>query len=94
MTMARRRHSRVRGPTLSGPAVGPARKHWEKAGAMVEEMGYHRRDPEILLETAHVQIHEGEKGAAREALTAGKAIIDERGRHRWDVDHEGLSDML
>ena len=61
---------------------------------MVGEMGYHRRDPEVLLETAHLQLLEGNKTAARKSLTAAKDRIDEMGCHRWDRDVRELNDRL
>jgi len=74
--------------------LAAARKHLDNAGTMINEMGYHRRDPEILLETAHLQIIEGNKDAARKTLAAAKEKIDEMGCHRWDRDLGELSDRL
>jgi hypothetical protein len=61
---------------------------------LINKTGYHRRDPEILLETAHLQIIEGDKDAARKTLAAAKSKIDDMGCHRWDIDHKKLSDRL
>ena len=74
--------------------LAAAHKHLEKSGAMIDDMGYGRRDPEILLETAHLQILEDDKDAARKTLAAAKEKIDEMGCHRWDRDLGELSERL
>ena len=74
--------------------LAAARKHLDNAGTMINEMGYHRRDPEVLLATAHLHILEGDKDAARKTLAAAKEKIDGMGCHRWDRDHRELSDRL
>ncbi len=71
-----------------------ARKHVEKAEGMINEMGYHRRDPEVLLEGAHLEIVEGKKDAARKTLARAKKKIDEMGCHRWDIEVRELGKRL
>jgi len=74
--------------------LAAAQKHLNKAETMVNEMGYHRRDPELLLETAHIQILEGKKDAARQTLAQAKKKIDEMGAHRWEIDLRELNKRL
>ena len=64
--------------------LAAARAHLEQAHSMVEEMGYHRRDPEILIETARLQKIEGNKDKAQETLKEAEKIINKTGAHRWD----------
>lgn len=78
----------------TGDPLPAAREHLQRAAALIEETGYKRRAPEILLETAHLQILEGDKEPAQKTLAAAKNKIDERGCHRWDIDHKKLSDRL
>ena len=61
---------------------------------MVSEMGYHRRDPEVLLESAHLLLLEGIKDEARAMLAKAKKKIDEMGCHRWDRDAQQLEKKL
>ncbi len=79
--------------TVSEP-VAAARAHLERAGEMVNEMGYHRRDAEILLESAHLCIHEDNHEQARKHLDAATAKIKEQGQHRWDHDIKTLEAQL
>ena len=65
-----------------------AREHLAQAKTMVDEMGYHRRATEVLLETTYLQLLEGNKESARQTLTEAKTLIDEMGCHRWDIEAE------
>ena len=49
-------------------------------------MGYHRRDPEVLLIEAELLGLEGEKEEGQKRLYEAKARIDEMGFHRWDSE--------
>ena len=50
-------------PALMGgeEVLAEGRKYFEKARSEVDEMGYHRRDPEVLLIEAEVLTLEGKK---------------------------------
>lgn len=74
--------------------LAAARKHLDKAETMVKETGYHRRDPELLLEAAHLETLEGKKDAARRTLAEAKKKIDEMGAHRSDIDLRDLQKRL
>ncbi|MCH8333590.1 hypothetical protein IIC65_06615 [Candidatus Sumerlaeota bacterium] len=74
--------------------LAAARRHRNKADAMVQETGYHRRDPELLLEDAHLMIHEGKPGPAREKLTEARAKIEEMGLHIHDRVARDLEALL
>ena len=64
----------------------------EKGG--IDRMGYHRRDPELLLIKAELQSRAGDKAAAKKTLKQAKNRIDEMGCHRWDVEAESLQSKL
>ena len=53
-------------------------------------MGYHRRDPEVLLIEAEVLTLEAKKEEAKKRLDTAKARIDEMGCHRWDSEVERI----
>ena len=71
-----------------------AREHYEEAKKRVDDMGYHRRDPEVLLIQAELEIVEGDKKQAQETLEKAKKRIDEMGCHRWDSEVEILKDRI
>ena len=71
-----------------------ARLHREKADAMVQEMGYHLRDPELLIEDAHVLMHEGELDPARDKLNEARAKIEDTGLHIHDPVVRDLEALL
>jgi len=71
-----------------------ARKHYEEAAKRVDDMGYHRRDPEVLLIQAELEIVDGDEKRARETLAKAKKLIDEMGCHRWDIEVERLKELL
>jgi len=71
-----------------------ARGHYEEAANRIKYMGYHRRDPEVLLIQAELEIIESDKKSARETLKKAKKRIDEMGCHRWDVEVERLKELL
>ncbi len=65
------------------------RKYFEEARSAIEEIGYHRRGPEVLLIEAEVLTLEGKK-----RLGKAKARIDEMGCHRWDSEVERIKTVL
>jgi len=72
-------------------------KAWEslaKAKEMIEEMGYYRRDPEVLLVTNELELLEGDKESARKTLAAAKKKIDTVDCHRWDFEAAELEKRL
>lgn len=71
-----------------------ARTHFELAEKMVDEMGYHRRDAEVLLIKARLELLEGNRKRARQTLASAKKRIDEMGCHRWDIDAAELEREL
>jgi len=71
-----------------------ARESWATAKKMIEEMGYHRRDPEIHLIEAQLHLSSGEKEKARESLAKAKELIDKMGMHRWDVEVEEMGEQI
>jgi len=67
-----------------------AQESWAKAKKMIKAMGYHRRDPEILMIEAQLHLSSKEKDKAREILAKAKELIDKMGMHRWDFEVEEL----
>jgi tetratricopeptide (TPR) repeat protein len=77
-----------------GSKTEQARGHWKEAKERVAKMGYHRRDPEVMLIEAELAIVDGNKEAAGKKLRQAKKWIDEKGMHRWDVEVERLQGQL
>lgn len=71
-----------------------AREHWKEAKDRIEKMGYHRRDPEVMLIQAELEIVEGNKTKAKQTLKKAKECIDKMGCHRWDIELEELQGRL
>jgi tetratricopeptide (TPR) repeat protein len=71
-----------------------AREHWTEARERVEKMGYHRRDPEVMLIEAELELAEGNKTKAKQTLKKAKECIDKMGCHRWDIEVEILKDRM
>jgi len=77
-----------------GERIEEAREHYEEAAKQVEDMGYHRRDPEVLLIQAELELNEGNKKQAKETLKTAERRINEMGCHRWDREVERLKELL
>jgi len=71
-----------------------ARGHYEEAAKRVEDMGYHRRDPEVMLIQAELEFAEGKKAAAKKTLKAAERRINKMGCRRWDIEVERLKELL
>ncbi len=67
-------------------ALNAARRHIDAAAQLIQDTGYHRRDPEIPLETARIEATAGNKDLARKNLTQAKRLIKKMGCHYWDHD--------
>ncbi|MHC4174040.1 MAG: TIR domain-containing protein, partial [Planctomycetota bacterium] len=79
---------------LAQGKTSEARRNCEEAAKRVEDMGYHRRDPEVLLIKAELQIVEGDEKRARETLANAKKLINKMGCHRWDIEVERLNELV
>jgi tetratricopeptide (TPR) repeat protein len=71
-----------------------ARQHLEKAIALVAETDYHRRNPEVLIGTAHMQLLGGNKEAARQSLDEAEKGIREMSCLRWESPVKDLKSRL
>jgi tetratricopeptide (TPR) repeat protein len=82
-------------PVLMGweEILAEGRKYLEKGRNEIDDMGYHRRDPEVLLIEAEVLTLEGKKEKGKKRLEKAKARIDEMGCHRWDSEVERISEI-
>jgi len=77
-----------------GNREAEGREHYEEAAKRVDNMGYHRRDPEILLIQAELELNEGNKKQAKETLKTAERRINEMGCHRWDREVERLRGLI
>jgi tetratricopeptide (TPR) repeat protein len=68
--------------------------HLADAKRLVEETGYHRRDPEVLLLEAQVCFANGDKLKAREWLEKAKTKFEEMGIRQWDFEVAELERKL
>ena len=73
-----------------GERLKKAREHLEEARERIKKIGYHRRDPEVLLIQAEIEITEGNKKQAKGTLKTAERRINEMGCHRWDIELERL----
>ena len=73
--------------------LAEGRKYLEEARSAIEEMGYQRRRPEVLLIEAEVLSLDGKKEDGKKRLEKAKARIDEMGCHRWDSEVERISNL-
>lgn len=76
------------------PIASEARKHWQVAAKQVDEMGYHRREPEVLLIEAELEFVEGHKALAEEKLAEAEKRIRQMGCRRWDIEVERLRERF
>ena len=77
-----------------GKKIKEAYEHYKEARERVDKMGYHRRDPELLLIQAELELIDGDKKHAQETLVKAKKLIDKMGCHRWDIEVERLQHKL
>jgi tetratricopeptide (TPR) repeat protein len=68
--------------------------HLYEAKRLVEETGYHRRDPEVLLLEAQLAFANGDKENAREWLEKAKATFEKMGIREWDFEVAELERRL
>jgi NAD(P)-dependent dehydrogenase (short-subunit alcohol dehydrogenase family) len=75
-------------PSIARKSLAAAREHLETAEKMVNDMGYHCRDPEVLLESARLKCLEGNMEKALGLLERAEERIDEMGCYCWRKDAE------
>jgi len=63
-----------------------AHKSLDKAADAVEKMGYHLRDPEVLLTKLYLQLLEHKKEDAKATFAIIKKIVNEMDFHRLDIE--------
>ena len=76
------------------PNLKAARAHLAEAGRLIEDTGYHRRDPELLLENARLEFLDGHSDIARATLAKAKANVDEMGCHGLDYEVRLLTEAM
>lgn len=67
-----------------------ANSHFKKATNQIKNTVYNRRNPEVLLIKAELEIIGGDKEAAKKTLKKAKDLIDKMGCHRLDIEVERL----
>lgn len=88
-----KKHLKV-GAIHESPLLEQARTHAETAEKLVDETGYHRRDPEVELCYAGVFLAEGKKTKAREYLKKAKKTLKDKGIRMWDWEVQELEKQL
>jgi hypothetical protein len=63
-----------------------AHKSLDKAANAVEKMGYHLREPEVLLAKLYLQLLEHKKEDAKATFAIIKKIVNEMDFHRLDIE--------
>jgi hypothetical protein len=71
-----------------------AQSHLKNAETLVNETGYHRRDPELLLIQAQLHFASKDKENARIWLNKAKKRFDEMGIRMWDFEVRELEKRL
>lgn len=74
--------------------VARLKDHLESAKRMVNETGYHRRDPEVELGYTRLYLSDGDKENARVHLKKAKKLLEKMGIRMWDWEVEGLEKKL
>jgi hypothetical protein len=82
------------------PSVQPetsqqrANDHLKQAAELVQETGYHRRDPEVELGYAGLFFIQEDQAKAREHLVKAKALLDKMGIRCWDFEVRRLEQVI
>jgi len=71
-----------------------AAQHLDEADSIVQETGYLRREPEVLLERARLGWIRGDVELAREYLMLAKSKLNDIGSHEWDWNVKELTGLL
>ncbi|UCE07881.1 MAG: hypothetical protein JSW07_07575, partial [bacterium] len=74
--------------------IAQAQSHLKNAETLVNETGYHRRDPELLLLQAQLHFASGDKENTRIWLNKAKDRFDEMGVRMWDFEVRELEEKL
>jgi tetratricopeptide (TPR) repeat protein len=77
-----------------GELVNRLKRHVEQAAKLVQETGYHRRDPEVEMGYASLFLAQGDKVKAREHLDNAKGLLNRMGIRMWDWEVRRLEKEL
>jgi tetratricopeptide (TPR) repeat protein len=80
--------------TFHEMSLRKADDHLNQATELVNETGYHRRDPELLLIQAQPHFASGDRENARIWLNKAKEKIDEMGIRMWDFEVRELEQKI
>ncbi len=68
--------------------------HVEQAAALVQETGYHRRDPEVEMGFTALFIARGEYAKAQAHFVKAKALLEKMGIRMWDWEIKALEKQI
>lgn len=74
--------------------VARLKDHVGTAKRMVNETGYHRRDPEVELGYTGLYLSVGDKEKSRVHLKKAKKLLETMGIRMWDWEVEGFEKKL
>ena len=74
--------------------VDRLKMHVEQAAELVQETGYHRRDPEVEMGSTSLFLAQGDQVKAREHLAKAKGLLDKMGTRCWDFEVRRLEQLL
>jgi len=74
------------GNLRKGELAARLKNHVEQAEKLVQQTGYHRRDPEVALGYSALFLAQGDLGKAREHLARAKALLEKMGIREWDFE--------
>ena len=80
--------------TTNGTLLAKYAEELAEAGTLIDETGYRRRDPELLIATARLNLLDGDRDAARQTLAQAKAKVEEMGYHSLDHELAELDERL
>jgi tetratricopeptide (TPR) repeat protein len=82
------------GNLRKGELAARLKNHVEQAEKLVQQTGYHRRDPEVALGYAGLFLAQGDLTKAREHLARGKKLLEKMGIREWDFEVRRLEEEI
>jgi tetratricopeptide (TPR) repeat protein len=70
--------------------LAPAKADLDAAEKLIQETGYHRRDPEVEMGYAALFIAQGAPAQAREHFVKAKKLLEKMGIRMWDWEVKRL----
>ena len=70
------------------------KQHATKAAELVQQTGYHRRDPEVEMGYANLFLAQGDQVKARKHLGKAKQLLDKMRIRMWDFEIRAIEKEL